>query len=174
MNVSLKHGLILTGVLVVGMTIGGGVFAIVAKRSQSSTVPSQWFTLPSAKNVRDLILVDEDQAPLRITKMDGTVKFLSVASYQGWPINTLGYVIHVTLGQNDLPDWKNANYEVEFNFSLLNKDGFEIMKFDSIKQSVKAGSSVDLQGHTEAPIDSRIAEKTANVAYRMHVLNSYP
>jgi hypothetical protein len=61
---------------------------------------------------------------------------------------------------------KQVTYEVRFVFSLLDKDGFELLKVQSEPENLESGKINDFQAIASQPLRPEIAHQTASIVMR--------
>lgn len=61
---------------------------------------------------------------------------------------------------------RQATYEIRFVFSLLDKDGFELLKVQSEPENLESGKTNDFQAIASQPVRPDIASHTASIVMR--------
>jgi len=136
---------------------------------------------------------DRDIGPPVITEIRGKAKLL-----YSRPDPTLrmplGYVFDVTIKPTDLTKvparykrdrpaagtntisrlaLKNARFQVNFDFILLDKDGFVLQRFESPPADIEAGRTETIQDQTGPIISAQTAAKATRIVYDMNINKDY-
>ena len=139
----------------------------------------------------EVILGDKDIGPPDVTGLKGKAKFLDTNPDPASGDLPLGYIIEVTMKPTDLtkvpdkykhdkdlgngvtlPALVDARYQVNFDFVLLDKDGFELLKLESPETALMAGGTRVIQDHTKATVPRAIASKVASVQYELTIIKN--
>jgi hypothetical protein len=133
---------------------------------------------------------NDDIGPADVEDIQGKGKFVFLASDNK---AHFGYVMHVKVKPTDLskvPDkYKhnrpvkalpniqqmalvNAVYEVDFTFTLLDKDGFELQEIKTKPVNIEAGKNNRIQAESDDVADPGTIAKVATVTYGMSILKN--
>jgi hypothetical protein len=67
----------------------------------------------------------------------------------------------------------NAVYQVDFTFTLLDKDGFRLQEIKTKPVNIEAGRNNRIQSESDDFVDLGIIAKVANITYGMSILKNF-
>jgi hypothetical protein len=134
---------------------------------------------------------DDDIGPADVEDIKGKGKFVFVASDEK---AHFGYLMHIKVKPTDLtkvPDkYKhnrpvkgepniqqmalvNAVYQVDFTFTLLDKDGFKLQEIKTKPVNIEAGKNNRVQAESDEVVDHGTIAKVATITYGMTILKNF-
>jgi hypothetical protein len=66
----------------------------------------------------------------------------------------------------------NAVYQVNFTFTLLDKDGFKLQEIETKAVNIEAGRNNRIQSESEDVVDLGVISKVATVTYGMSIVKN--
>jgi hypothetical protein len=177
-----------TAVLVVTLLVGVGI-GYKGREYTNRGLPFTWYTLgkPAKGGVGFAIdvLFNQEIPPPGFNSITGKAKFVPSSDPSASGVS-LGYKITVDTqpaDMNKVPDKykkdaviderrgitqlgiKTLRYEVEFTFTLLDKDSFHIYEVKSAPEQIKAGEVDHLKGLTAPTIPASVAQRTSKIVF---------
>jgi hypothetical protein len=133
-------------------------------------------------------IVESDIPAPHVTALSGRAKFLSDSAPSGAGA-PLGYIVTVSadaLDMSKLPEkykrekiistkggpltalpLQQATYDVHFVFSLLDRDGFQLLTINSPHHNIESGKTNQFQSQSESLVTARIASHTQKIGLHM-------
>ena len=176
--------------LVIGVTLG--YYLGISTRNPNDFDWQELSINPSEKGYgfTSEALFNSDVALPDIKRLSGKTKFLSPVKSDRHELH-LGYIVSVDVEKlklEQLPEkykeerevkskrggftimpFQGVGYQVSFEFSLKDKDGFELIKLESPKHSIYSGKDNRFQDKVSQLILKTVAERTKDIVLQMTV-----